>query len=110
MELAITIMHVAGIALLTISAFLALYRMVMGPTALDRSIAADLIIAILIAATAFHAAITGLSTGLPLLVVMSLLGFTAAVAMARLISSKSLQVRELRDIDEEPDEPEADHA
>lgn len=95
MSIAITIFIVLSVLCMGAGAVLTLYRMAKGPSSLDRSIAADIIIAILISATGLFAVVTKQTTAMPVLVVLSLLGFTAAVAMARLISNRSAQVREL---------------
>lgn len=94
MNVAITVLHVTAAILLGASAGLALMRMAKGPTSLDRSIAADVMIAVMVAGTGLFAIISKLDTMLPTLLVLSLLGFTSAVSMARLISSRSSQVRE----------------
>lgn len=94
MNVAITVLHVTAAILLGASAGLALMRMTKGPTSLDRSIAADVMIAVMVAGTGLFAIISKLDTMLPTLLVLSLLGFTSAVSMARLISSRSSQVRE----------------
>lgn len=94
MSVAITVLHALSTLLLGVAAALALTRMAKGPTSLDRSIAADVMIAILVAGTGLFAIISKLDTMLPVLLVLSLLGFTSAVSMARLISSRSSQVRE----------------
>lgn len=95
MVTAITVLHVAATVVLAVAAFLVLVRMAKGPSSLDRSVAADVMIAILIAATGLFAITSRQDTMLPVLVVLSLLGFTAAVGMSRLISNRSAQVREL---------------
>lgn len=76
---------VAG-CLLVVSALLALWRLAKGPTALDRGVASDVVIAILIASIAAHALWTRTSLGLLIILVLSLLGFTGAVGLARLIT------------------------
>ncbi|MGA4508751.1 monovalent cation/H+ antiporter complex subunit F [Propionibacteriaceae bacterium G1746] len=97
MSIAITIIHGIAMVLLVAAAGFALYRMAHGPTSLDRSVASDVIIAVLIAATGLYTVTSGNAFGMPVLVVLSLLGFTAAVGMARLISNRSDQVRTLHE-------------
>ncbi len=75
--------------MLTVAAILTLWRMVAGPTPLDRIIASDVIVAIAIAAVALYSVIAGNATGLPILLGLSLVGFTGAVGVARLISSSA---------------------
>ena len=77
----------AAAVMLSLAAILTLWRLVSGPTPLDRIIASDVIVAIAIAAVALYSVIAGNATGLPILLVLSLVGFTGAVGVARLISS-----------------------
>ena len=87
---------IIGIAalLLFAAAVLTLWRMVQGPTGLDRIIAADVIVAVVIAAVALYSVLARNATGLPILLGLSLVGFTGAVGVARLITS-SAGVRKL---------------
>jgi multicomponent Na+:H+ antiporter subunit F len=82
-----TIILGAAVALLAASAMLALWRMVTGPTAMDRIISADVMVAVVIAAVCVYSVSAGNSTGLPILLSLSLIAFTAAVGVARLIAS-----------------------
>ncbi len=86
----------AAAAMLTLAAILTLWRLVAGPTPLDRIIASDVIVAVAIAAVALYSVIAGNATGLPILLCLSLVGFTGAVGVARLVSS-SEGVRRLFD-------------
>ena len=58
-------------------------RMTMGPTLLDRAVAVDMLVAIAICALALEAALHRHTHTLPLLVVLTLLGFVGSVAVAR---------------------------
>jgi multicomponent Na+:H+ antiporter subunit F len=78
----------AGVMLVVATA-LALWRMVQGPSPLDRIVASDVVVAIVIAAVGIYSVVADNSTGLPILLVLSLVGFSGAVAVARLISSPS---------------------
>lgn len=97
MSLAISIIYGAALVLLVVSAGFALYRMAVGPTSLDRSVASDVMIAILIGATGLYTVVSGNELGMPVLLVLSLLGFTAAVGMARLISNRSDHIQTMRE-------------
>jgi multicomponent Na+:H+ antiporter subunit F len=68
---------------LGVAAALTLYRLVKGPTTLNRTIALDVIVAISVCAMAVEAAVNLHTTTLPLLVVLSLLGFVGSVSVAR---------------------------
>ena len=87
---------VAAAVMLTLAAILTLWRLMTGPTPLDRIIASDVVVAIAIAAVAVYSVIAGDATGLPILLCLSLVGFTGAVGVARLVSS-SEGVRRLFD-------------
>ncbi len=84
-----TIVIGSAVAMLFIAACLVLWRMVQGPTALDRIVAGDVVVAIVIASVGLYSVIADNTTGLPILLVLSLVGFSAAVAVARLIASPS---------------------
>jgi len=86
----------AAATMLSVAAILTLWRLVSGPTPLDRIIASDVIVAIAIAAVGVYSVIAGNATGLPIVLALSLVGFTGAVGVARLISS-SEGVRRLFD-------------
>lgn len=78
---------------LVVAALLALYRLAVGPTGLDRGVASDVVLAVMIAAIGAHAIATGTSVGLIVILVLSLVGFTTAVGLARLITGASARER-----------------
>ena len=82
-----------AVAVLVVSALFALYRLAKGPTGLDRGVASDVVLAVLIAGIATHAIVTRTSVGLIVILVLSLLGFTSAVGLARLITGTSARER-----------------
>jgi multicomponent Na+:H+ antiporter subunit F len=57
--------------------------MALGPTMLDRVIALDVLAAVLICGLGVEAAVNRHTTTLPVLVVLSLVGFVGSVSMAR---------------------------
>lgn len=69
--------------LLVVAGALTLYRIVRGPSTFDRIVATDVMLAIIVAATAAGAAYTKDGAVLPILVVLSILGFTGSVGVAR---------------------------
>jgi len=71
----------AGI--LVVSAALVLLRTVLGPTTLDRSIGLDTLTAICLAAIAVDAAEHHDGEYLPILLLLTLVGFTGSVCLAR---------------------------
>jgi multicomponent Na+:H+ antiporter subunit F len=62
---------------------LVLVRIVRGPTTLDRIVAVDVLLAVVVCAIAAEAAYTRDATSLPILVVLSILGFIGSVSVAR---------------------------
>lgn len=74
--------------LLTVSAFIGVNRIAAGPSQLDRSVAADLIVAIVVASLGLWVVWTDMSTELMVLVLLSMLGFTSAVSVARMVSDR----------------------
>jgi len=77
---------VAVTVLLTIACGLTLWRIVRGPSTLDRMVATDVLLAITVAAIAAVAAVNRDGTVLPVLVVLSILGFTGSVGVARFVA------------------------
>ena len=75
--------------LLAVGAALALSRVVRGPSVLDRIVATDVLLAIVMVGVAAEAAISRDSTALPILAVLSVLGFTGAVSVARFATRKA---------------------
>ena len=71
------------VAVLGIAALLLVARVSMGPTMLDRVVALDVLVAVVICGLALDAAVHRHTTTLPILVVLSLLGFVGSVAVAR---------------------------
>ena len=76
-------------AMLFAAACLVLWRLATGPSALDRVGASDVMVGIVIAAVGVYSVIAHNSTGLPILLGLSLVGFSGAVGVARLIASPS---------------------
>ena len=83
----------ASSVVLVVAALLALYRLAVGPTGLDRGVASDVVLAVMIAGIGAHAIATGTSVGLIVILVLSLVGFTTAVGLARLITGASARER-----------------
>ncbi len=78
-----TVVLAVCLACLTAAALLLLVRMALGPTMLDRVIALDVLVAVLICGLGVEAAINRHTTTLPILVVLSLVGIVGSVSMAR---------------------------
>lgn len=78
-----TLLAVALTVLLSVTALLALARIYRGPSLLDRVVGADLLLSTMLGAVGAEAAVNRHATTLPVLVVLSLLGFVGSVAMVR---------------------------
>ncbi|HWJ84188.1 MAG TPA: monovalent cation/H+ antiporter complex subunit F [Cellulomonas sp.] len=69
--------------LLTAGAVLAVVRAEKGPSILDRTVALDIVVTTMIAAVALYAAVERRADVVPVLVVLSLVGFVGSVTVAR---------------------------
>ena len=81
------ILSIAAVVLF-VSAMIGVNRIAVGPSQLDRSIAADLIVAVVVASLGLWTVWTDQPTELLVLVLLSLLGFTSAVSVARMVSDR----------------------
>ncbi|MEU9823667.1 monovalent cation/H+ antiporter complex subunit F [Micromonospora chersina] len=77
------LLAVALTVLLSVTALLALARIYRGPSLLDRVVAADLLLATMLGAVGAEAAVNRHATTVPVLVVLSLLGFVGSVSLVR---------------------------
>ncbi len=68
---------------LTVAAILLVVRIALGPTMLDRVVALDVLVATLVCGLGVEAAVNRHTTTLPVLLVLSLVGFVGSVSMAR---------------------------
>jgi multicomponent Na+:H+ antiporter subunit F len=73
-------------ALLTAGLALAVIRAEKGPSILDRTVALDIVVTTMIAAVALYAAVERRADVVPVLVVLSLVGFVGSVTVARFAS------------------------
>lgn len=78
-----TVVLLVCAAILTVAAVCTVARMTMGPTLLDRAVALDMLVAIAICALALEAALNRHTDTLPILLVLTLLGFVGSVGVAR---------------------------
>jgi multicomponent Na+:H+ antiporter subunit F len=76
--------------MLASAALLLLVRVTNGPTMLDRAIALDVLVSALIVALGIEAAANRHTTTLPILIVLSLLGFVGTVSVARFHQARGL--------------------
>jgi multicomponent Na+:H+ antiporter subunit F len=71
------------VAMLGVAAMLLLFRVTRGPTTLDRAVALDALVAVVIGALVLEAAANRHTTTLPVLVVLTLVAFVGSVSIAR---------------------------
>ncbi|MFF7243431.1 monovalent cation/H+ antiporter complex subunit F [Embleya sp. NPDC008237] len=73
----------AVIVLLGAAAVLALIRLVRGPSTLDRAVAVDMLLAVMLAAIAAEATLNRHTTTVPVLLALALVGFLGSVSIVR---------------------------
>lgn len=83
-----TVVAIVCSALLLGAAVLALIRAERGPSMLDRTVALDVFVTALVGGIVLEAAVTGRTDTLPLLVVLSMVGFVGSVTIARFASAE----------------------
>ncbi len=81
-----TVVAALALALLGSAAALVLVRLFRGPSNLDRIVAAEILMVIVIAGVATESAWQRTATNLPLLLVLGLVGFVGGVAVTRFMS------------------------
>lgn len=77
-----------GIAVLGVSALLTVVRLARGPSTLDRVVAADVLVAVVIAALGLEAVVNRHATTLPVILVLSLVGFAGSLSVARFVADR----------------------
>jgi multicomponent Na+:H+ antiporter subunit F len=77
-----TVVAIVVTVCLGLAATLTVARMLLGPSVLDRVVALDMLVAIIVCGLAASAAYTRDSTVVPVLVVVALLGFLGSSAIA----------------------------
>lgn len=103
MVLATDLILGAAAIILTVVALIGANRIAVGPTQLDRSVAADLIVAVVVAGVGLWTVRSDTSTEVLILVLLSMLGFTGAVAIARLVSDRMATRRRFEAADQQED-------
>ncbi|HEX5533325.1 MAG TPA: monovalent cation/H+ antiporter complex subunit F [Actinomycetales bacterium] len=83
-----TVLTVAAGAVLALAGVLVVVRIVRGPTVLDRVVALDVLVSIMVCAVGLEAAVGRHSTTLPILIALSMLGFVGSVAVARFVAKE----------------------
>ncbi|WP_175412484.1 monovalent cation/H+ antiporter complex subunit F [Streptomyces sp. TRM64462] len=77
-----------SLAMIAAAAVLTLLRLLRGPAALDRIVALDVLVTMVVAAVAVHMTVRGDPTPLPVLIVLALLAFIGSVTAAHLIERR----------------------
>ncbi|GAA4397015.1 monovalent cation/H+ antiporter complex subunit F [Tsukamurella soli] len=78
-----TAVYVATAVILVLAAAITTYRLLDGPSTLDRVVAVDALVAIAMCGLAVWAAFSGNSTVVPGIVALSLIGFVGSTSVAR---------------------------
>ena len=92
-DMVVMVMVSASALMLGVAAVLTVVRMSRGPSSLDRVVAADVLIAVVIATLALEAIVNDHSTTLPVMLVLSLLGFAGSVSIARFVADRDKATR-----------------
>jgi multicomponent Na+:H+ antiporter subunit F len=83
-----TVVLAVCVAMLAMAALLLVVRISLGPTMLDRVVALDVLVAVIICGLGLESAVNRHATTLPVLVVLSLVGFVGSVSVARFTRGK----------------------
>jgi multicomponent Na+:H+ antiporter subunit F len=99
-----SVVAVIAYALLGGGALLALVRLALGPSLLDRVVATDTLLVIISAGLAVYAALARDPTVVPVLVVVALLAFVGSVSIARYVGGMLIRSAsgEGRDVGQSP--------
>ncbi len=84
----IDIIHGVVVVLFVAASFLALYRIVRGPSILDRMIASDVMLTTLILVVGADMVINNHTRSVPIMLVLSAIAIFATVAVARYVSKQ----------------------
>ena len=91
------------VGLLLVSGALVTVRLVRGPSMLDRAVALDALVAVVMAGIGVLTAVRRIPYYLPALLVLSFLGFTGSVSIARFLALRDEAGSEDADEDEHSD-------
>ena len=86
-----TVVLVIAVALFSVAALAALWRIVRGPTVLDRIVASDVLVAIVMCALGAEMALNHHTRTLPVIVVLALFSFVGSLSVARFIPKERQQ-------------------
>lgn len=78
------VLYLAG-AMLSVAGFMLLYRVIAGPSLVDRIIASDVLLTTLIIVVGAEMAINAHTNTIPLMVVLAVVGILGSVSVARFV-------------------------
>lgn len=96
-----TFVLVLGGAMLTLAALLLVVRMTVGPTILDRSMALDVLMSVMVCAVALKTIHREDPWSIPMLLVLAMVGFVGAVVIARFASRTDDEAAEEDEVPED---------
>ncbi|PJE99595.1 sodium:proton antiporter [Streptomyces carminius] len=82
------VVAVIALALLSAAGLLVLVRLARGPRALDRIVAVEVLVTLVIAGTCVAVAVWDYVMFVPVLIVLALLGFVGSMTAARLVEER----------------------
>lgn len=85
-EIVLHTLVIAGSVLLAASVVIALFRIVRGPSILDRMIGTDVVLAAIMCGLGGYMALSDRTDLLPVLIVLAMLGFVGSVSVSRYVS------------------------
>ncbi len=88
-----TVVLTICVAMLGIAAVLILVRIVRGPSTIDRAVAFEALVAVTVGALVIEAAANRHTTTLPVLVVLTLVGFVGSASLARFTPGRGKEER-----------------
>ena len=83
-----SIVYGVAIVMLVASVLLATWRIVRGPSNVDRILASDVIVVVVVCGFAVSITAARAESALPILLVLSLVGFSGAVSVARFLVAR----------------------
>ena len=85
-QIVLNVLVIAGSVLFAASVIIALFRIVRGPSILDRMIGTDVVLAAIMCGLGGYMALSDRTDLLPVLIVLAMLGFVGSVSVSRYVS------------------------
>lgn len=95
-------------ALVAVAAVLTLHRMIVGPTILDRAVAADMLTVLLVIGIGLYVAHTGVTWPISAMLALTALAFVSSVSVARFVARED-RIHTASSADEQPAEETTSH-